>query len=116
MEQHYAQTEYVSDLEALIFQHKHLSVGCEAERNVLENLITETKSKCDTVVEDLKKFDEASNSDEKKNLTKKLFCEMSKLKYYREKLEDCKQRATAVNSQLHDLMMQRLHMDVVHGI
>ena len=96
MEKHYAETHYVQDLEALIKDHKLQLLDVSAEQQAAQGFESKIKAECDSFVEHIKKIDAEENfeSDEtlelqRKELLEKLIFSWQKLKWFRERIEEC---------------------------
>ena len=122
MDQHYAESHYVEDLEALIKKHQLRFVDLHAEQVAAENFEPKLKTECDSIVDDIKKIDakedfESNESlqQEREVLSEKLIFMCRKLKFFRERIAKCKSEKEQVLEELGQLNFQRLHVSVVHN-
>ena len=122
MEEHYAESHYVEDLEGLIKHHELELISLDAEQTVAKGFEPKIKADCDNIVEDIKKIDADENFEsdqtlqqQRKELTDKLIFMWQKLKFFRDKIAECETKKTIIAGELHKLYMNRLHISVVHN-
>ena len=122
MDQQYAESHYVEDLESLIKHHELQLVSLDAEQMAAKGFEAKIKTDCDNIVEDIKKLDAHQNfeSDEtlqqqRKELSDKLIFMWQKLKWFGENIAECESEKKEIAGELHILYMQRLHISVVHN-
>ena len=99
MDQQYAESHYVEDLESLIKHHKLQLVSLDAEQTAAKGFEAKIKTDCDNIVEDIKKLDAHQNfeSDEtlqqqRKELSDKLIFTWQKLKWFGENIAECESK------------------------
>ena len=61
MEQHYAETHYIQDLEALIKDHKLQLLNVSAEQQATQGFELKIKVECDSFAKHIKKIDAEEN-------------------------------------------------------
>ena len=122
MEQHYAQAHYINDLEALIEHHQKQLLSAAAEQEAAK-VYEKLKTECDGYAEKIKEIDANEDFDssetleeERKQLSEKLVFRFGKLKWFRDKIQECQIKKEAIAGELHKLMMQRLHIKTVHNM
>ena len=123
MEQHYAQAHYINDLEALIEHHQKQLLSAAAEQEAAKVYEEKLKMECDGYAEKIKEIDANEDFDssetleeERKQLSEKLVFRFGKLKWFRDKIQECQIKKEANVGELHKLMMQRLHIKTVHNM
>lgn len=118
MDQHYAQTHYLEDLEALINKHELELVSLSAEQEAAKGFQAKIKAECDNLVEDIKKIDTNENvqlKQQRKELSEELILRWGKFMWFRNKVAECENKKGTIAGELHQLYMQRLHICVVHN-
>ena len=122
MEQHYAESHYVEDLESLIKDHELPLISLDAEQTAAKGFEPKIKADCDNIVEDIKKIDADENFEsdqtlqqQRKELTDKLIFMWQKLKFFRDKIAECETKKKEIAGELHKLYMHRIHISVVHN-
>ena len=122
MEQHYAQAHYINDLKALIEHHQKQLLSAAAEQKAAK-VYEKLKTECDGYAEKIKEIDANEDFDssetleeERKQLSEKLVFRFGKLKWFRDKIQECQIKKEAIAGELHKLMMQRLHIKTVHNM
>ena len=123
MEQHYAQANYINDLEALIEHHQKQLLSAAAEQEAAKVYEEKLKMECDGYAEKIKEIDANEDFDssetleeERKQLSEKLVFTFGKLKWFRDKIQECQIKKEAIAGELHKLMMQQLHIKTVHNM
>ena len=123
MEQHYAQAHYINDLEAFIEHHQKQLLSAVAEQEAAKVYEEKLKTECDGYAEKIKEIDanEDFNSsetleEERKQLSKKLVFRFGKLKWFRDKIQECQIKKEAIAGELNKLMMQWFHIKTVHNM
>ena len=122
MEQHYAQAHYMNDLEALLEHHQKQLLSAAAEQETAKVYEEKLKTECDGYAEKIKEidanedFDSSETLEERKQLSEKLVFRFGKLKWFRDKIQECQIKKEAIAGELHKLMMQRLHIKTVHNM
>ena len=123
MEQHYAQAHYINDLEALIEHYHKQLLSAAAEQEAAKVYKEKLKMECDGYAEKIKEIDANEDFDssetleeERKQLSEKLVFRFGKLKWFRDKIQECQIKKEAIVGELHKLMMQRLHIKTVHNM
>lgn len=123
MDQHYTQTHYLHDLEALILDHEKQLLSVAAEQEAAKGYEEKIKAECDGLAENMKKIDADENFDsnetlqeERKQLSEKLVFTWGKLKWFRDKIGECQSKKEEIAQELHKLYMQRLHIHEVHNM
>ena len=123
MEQHYAQAHYINDLEAFIEHHQKQLHSAAAEQETAKVYEEKLKMECDGYAEKIKEIDANEDFDssetleeERKQLSEKLVFRFGKLKWFRDKIQECQIKKEAIAGQLHKLMMQWLHIKTVHNM
>ena len=121
MEQHYAETHYIQDLEALIKDHKLQLLNVSAEQQASQGFKLKIKAECDSFAEHIKKIDREENFEsdqtleqQRKELLEKLIFSWQKLRWFREWIAECESKKEKIAGELHHLYMQQFHMSVVH--
>ena len=122
MDQHYAQTHYIEDLEALIKKHELELVVRSAEHEAAKGFQDKLKAECDNLVEELKKIDADENFEfdqslkqKRKDLSEELIFRWGKFMWFRDKVAECESKKETIQAELHKLCMQRLHISVFHN-
>lgn len=122
MEQHYAATNYVDDLEALIKDHQMRIVSLSAEQEAAKPYEIKLKAECDSLAENIKKIDADENlhldeslKQQRKDLWEELIFKWRKLKWFTDRIAECESKAQEIRVELHALFMQRLHVAVAHN-
>ena len=123
MEQYYAQAHYINDLKALIEHHQKQLLSAAAEQEAAKVYEEKLKTECDGYAEKIKEIDANEDFDssetleeERKQLSEKLVFRFGKLKWLRDKIQECQIKKEAIAGELHKLMMQRLHIKTVHNM
>ena len=123
MEQHYAQAHYINDLEALIEHQQKQLLSAAAEQKAAKVYEEKLKTECDGYAEKIKEIDANEDLDssetleeERKQLSEKLVFRFGKLKWFRDKIQECQIKKEAIAGELHKLMMQQLHIKTVHNM
>ena len=123
MEHHYAQAHYINDLEALIEHQQKQLLSAAAEQEAAKVYEEKLKTECDGYAEKIKEIDANEDLDssetleeERKQLSEKLVFKFGKLKWFRDKIQECQIKKEAIAGELHKLMMQRLHIKTVHNM
>ena len=123
MEQHYAQAHYINDLEALIEHHQKQLLSAAAEQEAAKVYEEKLKMECDGYAEKIKEIDANEDFDssetleeERKQFSVKLVFRFGKLKWFRDKIQECQIKKEAIAGEVHNLMMQRLHIKTVHNM
>ena len=103
MDQQYAESHYIEDLESLIKHHELQLVSLDAEKMAAKGFEAEIKTDCDNIkdinIKDIKKLDAHQNfeSDEtlqqqRKELSDKLIFMWQKLKWFGENITECESK------------------------
>ena len=123
MEQHYAQAHYINDLQALIEHHQKQLLSAAAEQEAAKVYEEKLKMESDGYAEKIKEIDANEDFDssetleeERKQLSEKLVFRFGKLKWLRDKIQECQIKKEAIVGELHKLMMQWLHIKTVHNM
>ena len=123
MEQHYAQAHYFNDLKALIEHQQKQLLSAAAEQEAAKVYEEKLKTECDGYAEKIKEIDANEDLDsseileeERKQISEKLVFRFGKLKWFRDKIQECQIKKEAIAGELHKLMMQRLHIKTVHNM
>ena len=123
MEQHYAQAHYINGLKALIEHQQKQLLSAAAEQEAAKVYEEKLKMECDGYAEQIKEIDANEDLDssetleeERKQLSEKLVFRFGKLKWFRDKIQECQIKKEAIAGELHKLMMQRLHIKTVHNM
>ena len=108
MEQHYAQAHYINDLEALIEHHQKQLLIAAAEQEAAKVYEEKLKTECDGYAEKVKEIDTNEDFDssetleeERKQLSEKLLFRFGKLKWLRDKIQECQIKKEAIAGELH---------------
>ena len=123
MEQHYAQAHYINDLEAFIEHHQKQLLSAAAEEEAAKVYEEKLKTESAGYAEKIKEIDANEDFDssetleeERKQLSEKLVFRFGKLKWFRDKIQECQIKKEEIAGELHKLMMQRLHIKTVHNM
>ena len=123
MEQHYAQAHYINDLKALIEHHQKQLLSAAAEQEAAKVYEEKLKTECDGYAEKIKEIDANEDFDssetlqeERKQLSEKLVFRFGKLKWFRDKIQECQIKKGAITGELQKLMMQWLYIKTVHNM
>ena len=123
MEQHYAQAHYINDLEALIEHQQKQLLSAAAEQEAAKVYEEKLKTECDGYAEKIKEIDANEDLDssetleeQRKQLSEKLVFRFGKLKWFRDKIQECQIKKEAIAGELHKLMMQWLHIKTLHNM
>lgn len=110
-----------ADLNLLIKSHEELLKQVKDEHTFLKQRINELQLVCDNTaakMKDIDKKDHLSDDlvDERANLSAKLVQDWIKLKTFKEKFENCDSCIEKMVHIHHELILKRLHVEIVHGV